>query len=267
MSRADFHVHTTYCDGKNAPREMVEAALERGLAALGFSVHSYTYFDETYCIKKDRIPAYRKEIGALKEEYAGKIRVFCGVEQDFYSAEETGAFDYAIGSVHYVKKDGAFYPVDNDAATFEQVCKSAFDGDYYAFAESYFSTVGMVGEKVRPDIIGHFDLFSKFNEHNRYFDPMHPRYIGAWQGALDRLLPSRIPFEVNTGAMFRGLRTMPYPSKEQLRYIAAGGGRVILSGDTHMTDGLCYAFDAVETLLEEIRIPILSPKEFYENLK
>lgn len=266
MSRADFHVHTTYCDGKNAPREMVEAALERGLSAIGFSVHSYTYFDETYCIKKDRIPAYLAEIGALKEEFAEKIRIFCGVEQDLYSAEETGAFDYAIGSVHYVEKGGGFYPVDNDAATFEEICRDVFGGDYYAFAESYFAATGTVAEAVKPDIIGHFDLFSKFNENNRYFDPFHPRYVAAWQGALDKLLPFGIPFEVNTGAMFRGLRTVPYPTEEQLRYIAAGGGRVILSGDTHMTDGLCYAFDTAETLVRQLNISILSPKEFYESI-
>ncbi|MBE7024797.1 MAG: histidinol-phosphatase HisJ family protein [Ruminococcaceae bacterium] len=265
MRKADFHVHTTYCDGASSPRGMVEAAVDKGLCAIGFSVHAYTYFDETYCIKKDRIPAYQKEIGALKKEYAGKIRIFCGVEQDVYSAEGTADFDYSIGSVHYVKKGGRFYPVDNDAATFEQVCRDAFGGDYYAFAESYFAAVGTVAAVVRPDIIGHFDLISKFNENGRYFDPLHPRYIAAWQAALEALLPAGIPFEVNTGAMYRGLRTAPYPAQDQLRYIASGGGRVILSGDAHEENGLCHAFDAVREL--QTGVTLLSPEEFCENFK
>ena len=33
--RADFHTHTTYCDGKSTPRQMVEAAYRMGLTDLG----------------------------------------------------------------------------------------------------------------------------------------------------------------------------------------------------------------------------------------
>lgn len=34
--RADFHVHTAFCDGAATPREMAEAARTAGLTALGF---------------------------------------------------------------------------------------------------------------------------------------------------------------------------------------------------------------------------------------
>lgn len=262
MMRADFHVHTTFCDGKDSPRRTVQAAIEMGLEAVGFSAHSYTDFDESYCIKKADIPAYRAEIAALQAEFSDKIRVFCGVEQDLYSAESTEGYDYVIGSVHYVEKDGRFYPVDNDAATFERVCCEAFGGDYYAFAETYFAAAAKLCERVRPDLIGHFDLISKFNENGKYFDENHPRYIAAWQAALDALLPAGIPFEVNTGAVFRGYRTVPYPSELQLRYIAAHGGCVLLSGDAHSADGLCFRFAEWEKRLCEMHVPVLDATDF-----
>ena len=35
----DFHTHTTFCDGKNTPEEMVLAAIEKGMPRIGFSGH------------------------------------------------------------------------------------------------------------------------------------------------------------------------------------------------------------------------------------
>ena len=50
MIRTDLHVHTTYCDGKNTPEEVVLSAIEKGVERLGFSGHAYTSFDESYCM-------------------------------------------------------------------------------------------------------------------------------------------------------------------------------------------------------------------------
>ena len=49
--RADFHVHTAFCDGAATPREMAEAARTAGLTALGFSGHSFVEFDPEMCIR------------------------------------------------------------------------------------------------------------------------------------------------------------------------------------------------------------------------
>ena len=55
----ELHCHTVYCDGKNTPEEMVLAAIENGMHALGFSTHSYTSRDLTYCIRKEKIEDYK----------------------------------------------------------------------------------------------------------------------------------------------------------------------------------------------------------------
>ena len=132
MKRQDLHTHTTYSDGKNTPEEMILAAAYEGLDTIGISDHSYTSIDESYCIKKEKIAEYAAEISALKEKYKGKIEVLCGIEQDYFSDEPTDMFDYAIGSVHYIKAGGEYIPVDESAEILKKAADKHFVGDMYA---------------------------------------------------------------------------------------------------------------------------------------
>lgn len=43
MIKADFHTHSTYCDGKNTLEEMLDAAIYKKMAAIGFSGHSHSF--------------------------------------------------------------------------------------------------------------------------------------------------------------------------------------------------------------------------------
>jgi histidinol-phosphatase (PHP family) len=238
----DLHVHTTFSDGRSTPEDVVQAAIAKGMTTLGFSDHSYTHFDTAYCIPKEKIPAYRAEIEALKAQYAGQIEILCGIEQDFYSEESTEGYDYVIGSVHYVKAGGKYLPVDESRQALLRAVRDDFGGDIYTLAEVYYETVALVAEKLQPTIIGHFDLISKFNEDGKLFDETHPRYIAAWQAAADRLLKAEIPFEINTGAVSRGYRTAPYPAAPIREYLANRGARFLWSSDSHRADTLCFGF-------------------------
>ncbi len=260
---SDFHVHTTYSDGVNSPHEVVEAAVAKGMYAVGFSTHSYTFFDESYCIKKEQMDEYKREINALKHEFQNKIRIFCGVEQDYYSDASTDGFDYIIGSAHYLKVGGDYYAIDHARHLSLEAIEKGFGKDPYAMAEAYFSMMGDMVNKTHADIVGHFDVISKFNEkpEGPLFDVTHPRYIAAWQNALDRLLPTGVLFEVNTGAMSRGHRTSPYPSAEMLAYIKRGGGEVILSGDSHAKDTLCHGFGEVAPALDAMGFSLDTTRE------
>lgn len=96
-------MHTTYCDGKATPEEMVQAAIDKGLNAMGFSGHSFTPFDRSYCMSREETDEYEKEIRNLAEKYKDKIKIYCGIEQDYYGLQEPQRWDYIIGSVHYIK--------------------------------------------------------------------------------------------------------------------------------------------------------------------
>lgn len=243
MITQDLHTHTTYCDGKNSPEEMVLSAIEKGLDRIGICTHGYTEFDESYCIPHEKYSEFQAEIAALKEKYKDKIEVLCGVEQDVFSDTETDGFDYVIGSVHYLMAKDEYAPIDEMVEILDYVCEEYFGGDYYAAAESYYKSVARVAEKTNCDIIGHFDLITKFNEGGALFDENNPRYVAAWKSAVDELLKSGKVFEINTGGISRGYRTEPYPAEAIKKYISENGGKFILSSDAHSTDTIAYEFE------------------------
>ena len=243
----NFHTHTTYCDGANTPKEMVEEAIARGFKALGFSGHGYTFFDLRYCMTMAATEKYLEDISRLKQEYKGDIEIFAGVETDLYSDLDTSGFDFVIGSLHYLKRNGEYYSIDGSPELFKELVK-AYDGDLYTLAEDYFSLMGEMMDRTRAEIIGHFDLITKYNEKGEYFDEENPRYKAAAEGALDRLLHTDCIFEINTGAIARGYRSLPYPSASQIARIAKAGNRFILTSDCHQKDNLTHSFEAVTHL-------------------
>ena len=251
MILKDLHVHTNYCDGKDSPRDIVLAAVDMGLETLGFSGHSYTDFDESYCMSMEGVKAYKEEIKALKEEFAGRIEILCGIEQDMFSREDTSDFDYVIGSAHYIYFENEFITVDWKPEILKDAADKYFCGDMLCLAEYYYDTVAGVAERTDCDIVGHLDLITKFNETDNLIDTQNPRYIAAWKKAVDRIMRKCTLFEINTGAISRGYRTGPYPSLDIIDYIKEKGGRFILSSDSHSKDTLCFCFDEYEHLITD----------------
>ena len=249
MIYTDLHVHTTFSDGKNTPEEMVLAAIEKGMECIGFSDHSYAEEDLDFCITKENIEVYRKTIAALKEKYAGKISVLCGIEQDLYADVPAEGYDYVIGAVHRVKAGDTYVCVDHKPEIIIDGVNRYFDGDYYGLAEEYFRTLSSLADMDGINIIGHFDLLTKFNQGGKFFDESHPRYVAAWKAAADRLLLKKIPFEINTGAISRGYRTQPYPAGPIREYIRKKGGSFILSSDSHKAENLCFEFEKWKSVL------------------
>lgn len=249
MILADYHVHTNFCDGRNTPEEMVLAAIESGLSTIGFSGHSYTPFDESWCMSKAGTADYLKTIHLLQEKYASKITIYCGIEHDFYSDINKADFDYSIGSVHYLLIHDEYVPVDESADILQRAAAEHCDGDIYQIAEIYYATLAEIQSKTDCDIIGHFDLISKFNENGELFDERHPRYISAYQAAADHLLSSGKYFEINTGAIARGYKEKPYPAADIYNYLRQHGAKFLLSGDAHDANSLCFEFDRWKFML------------------
>ncbi|MBO7376260.1 MAG: histidinol-phosphatase HisJ family protein [Clostridia bacterium] len=258
----DFHVHSTFSDGKSAPEDVVLAAIARGMRYIGFSDHSHTPHDESYCMRKERAAEYRGVIARLREKYSDRITVLCGVEQDYYSDMPSDGYDYVIGSVHYIRAGGEFCEIDGRPERLVAAAEKYFGGSIAALSEVYYETVSDVAAVTGADIVGHFDLLTKHNGGGKLFSESDPVYISAWTAAADRLLAGGRLFEINTGAISRGYRHSPYPSAEQRRYIFSHGGRFILSGDSHRPENLCFGF---EDLVSEPGL--ITPEEFARGLK
>ena len=244
--KCNLHTHTNFCDGDHTPEEVVQSAVSLGMECLGFSGHSYTAFETSYCMSQEGTERYRKEIARLKDEYREQIRILCGIEQDFYAAEPAKGYDYIIGSVHYLWADGCYLPVDESREVLCEAVREHFGGDIYRFVKCYYETVAQLKNKTGCDIVGHLDLVEKYNRGESLFSSSDYRYRRALLDAVDALLGQDVIFEINTGAMARGYLDTPYPSAYALRRIAEKRGRVILNSDAHSKDRLLWAFpDAV----------------------
>ncbi len=233
----DLHTHTVWCDGKDTPEQMVLSAIDKGLTTIGVLAHSYCEIEPDYYLHYTKIDNFIREINELKQKYKSKIRVLCGIEQDVFSAKQakTDGFDYIIGSSHNFKVGEKYYPMDYTEQILVDYVKELFGGDFYSAADNYFESVSQVIERTNADIIGHFDLISKFNVNGKLFDENHPRYVNAWKKAVVKLIPYNRPFEINVGGLMRVKgQTKPYPNADIRDYILSKGGKFIYGSDSHV---------------------------------
>ena len=225
------------------------SAIDKEMTDLGFSGHACTGFDLSWCMSREGTAEYFDEIERLRDIYRDKIRIYHGEEVDYFSDYVSDRCEYRIGSVHYVEKDGVIRGIDDSPELLNDVVQTMFGGDYMALCERYYELVGDVIERTNADIIGHFDLITKFNEVAPKIDNFDPRYIDAWKTAADKLLKTGALFEINTGAISRGYRTTPYPAVDIIDYLGKHGARFILSSDSHSASSLQCKFDECERLI------------------
>ena len=247
MITSNLHTHTTFSDGRDAPEEMILTAIDKGFTALGFSDHSYTPFDGSYCMKRENYDAYKATVAALKEKYRGKIELLCGTEFDYYSAPALKAgFDYYITGVHYICAGGVYYSVDHCAEATLQGIREGCGGDKKEYVRRYYENAADCAA-LRPLYMAHFDLLVKFG----VFDEDDAFYRKTALEALDALLDAGIPIEINTGAMAKKVKTVPYPARFLLERIAERDGCVILGSDCHNRTLLDHGFSEALALARQ----------------
>ena len=248
MILRDFHIHSRYSDGKDSCESVIKSAIEKGVRTIGFSEHSDRIDTDLY-FPPEKKEGYISELSELKKKYEGQIEIFCGIELDYFeNYTEDERIDYIIGSVHYIEHKGELYPIDLSPDDVQKTVNELFGGDFSAYAEAYFGYVARLKEKRRADIIGHFDLLTKFKDMGACPDTKDARYIEAYRQALDAL-GSETVFEVNTGAVSRGYRQTFYPDPDIISDMVKRECSFILSSDSHSAKDVCFGFDTAEKIL------------------
>lgn len=90
---ADYHTHTRYSHGKGTIRENVEAAIEKGLKAIGICDHGPGHY--LYGVKREKIYQMRREVDKLNREYK-EIEILLGVEANIIGFDGTIDVDEEI---------------------------------------------------------------------------------------------------------------------------------------------------------------------------
>ena len=241
-----LHAHSVFDDGRAAPEEMVRAAAAAGLKTFGVSLHSPIPGEDWTC-KAERVGEFRAEMARLKAAYASQLEVLCGVEYDLLSDRAyLQGFDYVIASVHGIPMDGGLWAFDDTRARSQRMIILGFDGDADACAEAYFSRVQTIADLPEADVVGHFDLLTKFDEPEPLFDVASPRYRRAALTAMETLVRAGKIFELNTGAVSRGCRTEFYPSNALLRALHDLGGKLTITADSHAVDTVTFGYAQAE---------------------
>lgn len=239
----NLHTHTSFCDGADSAEKMVEGAIACGCTTLGFSGHSCLERENHWTMSRETQTEYINEVLRLREKYKDSIEILLGIEQDYDSDAPQYPFDYVIGSVHAVEKNGLLFDVDSTPESFNYILNELYQGNSSELIKDYYSRVANVVDVTNCDIIGHFDLVTKFNERLGFVDTDSKQYRSLALEALDALIEKNKIFEINTGAISRGWRKMPYPQDFLLKRLAEKKANVILSSDSHSKDTVLYFFD------------------------
>lgn len=239
----NLHTHTDFCDGKSTPEEIVARAVLTGFDSIGFSSHAPTSLLTDW--EMSDMDGYVKKINSIKSAYSGKIKIFLGVELDYFSKGlfENYTFDYKIGSVHAAEKDGAIIDFDNSFSVTRSAIDEHFDKKPLEFARLYYETVVKESFDFDYDIVGHFDVLTKFSDlHPELIDVESREYKNLALEALLAVREKHELFEVNTGALARGYKKLPYPAPFLLEEMRRLDCKLVLTSDCHDAALLDYGF-------------------------
>ena len=290
--KANFHTHSSFCDGKNTAEEMVLVAIEKGFDVLGFSSHCfhplnpefYKPVDSIWHIPSQNISAYVEEIRRLKEKYACQIQIFLGFEADFFDSPEFGTAipdkskysefspDYLIGAVHYLNTSEGFFTVDHkteivkeNLERFYSTRNGKIDGKKVVC--DYFATEREMLLKGNFDILAHPDLVRIRNTVLHFFDEEESWYKDELRATAKVIANAGVITEINTGGIARGNIDDTYPSQQFLELLHNYGVPVCINSDAHVTSNLDAAFDrAAENARRAGYTELVYPHDFIVSL-
>lgn len=239
--RTDYHIHTTFSDGKALPEEYIAPAIAAGISELGFSEHLSLYKeDQDWVMNPENVSTYIKHIDTVRNN-TKRIIIRTGLEVDYIKGKEKEIrlfldgldLDYRIGSVHYLGER----TVDEGPDFYEG---KSFDRLF----DKYFAMVNYAASSGLFDIIGHFDLIRIFG-YKPSFDP-EPYY----RELAKTMKNNDVVFEVNTNGRNRPVADF-YPDRRFLKIFSEEKVPVCVNSDAHMPARVGQYFDEAYKLLKE----------------
>jgi histidinol-phosphatase (PHP family) len=237
--KTDYHIHTSFSDGKAAPEDYIAAALAAGISEIGFSEHLSIFKEnQTWCMNPDNVQNYIGYINNLKKN-TKTIVIKTGLEIDFIPGreKEIGQFldnlilDYRIGSVHYLGEK----TVDLGPEFYEG---KNIDSLY----ESYFELVIGAVSSGLYDIIGHCDLIRIYGFKPTFDPELLYRKLARAMKKYD------VTFELNTNGRNRPLGDF-YPDRRFLHIFREENVPVCVNSDAHFPSRVGQYFNEAYELL------------------
>jgi histidinol-phosphatase (PHP family) len=241
LYKTDYHIHTSFSDGKAAPENYIAPAISAGLSEIGFSEHLSLFREnQDWVMHPEKVNEYIAHIDNLKKNVKN-ITVRTGLEIDFFPGKEqdielflTGIdLDYRIGSVHYLGDK----TIDLGPAFYE-------GKDINKLFESYMGYVMAAASSGLFDIIGHCDLIRIFG-HRPSFNPEL-----LYRKLAKTMKKHNVVFELNTNGRNKAVGDF-YPDRRFLNVFREENVPVCVNSDAHMPSRVGQFFDEAYNLLRK----------------
>ncbi|MDE2125077.1 MAG: histidinol-phosphatase [Armatimonadetes bacterium] len=239
----DYQVHSRFShDGRATIDQHCRRAIEIGLDEIGFSEHK-DFDPQDPVVDYFQYQLWMKAIQKARERYEGRLTIRAGIEIDYqrWFEDEIGiwlqqhAFDFVIGSVHYVDRKMLMTPEYNAGRT------------AYTAWRDYLAAVRDSVAAGLFDIIGHMEYANR-------------RGVAVWglpeAGSLEdetndvlRLaVKKRCALEINSAGLHQGIG-VTYPCADTVRrYADLGGTLLSIGSDAHHPDQLGWKYQTVAEL-------------------
>jgi histidinol-phosphatase (PHP family) len=240
--KTDYHIHSTFSDGRSGPEDYIAPAIAAGLTEIGFSEHLTLFKEpEPWNMNPINISNYINNIAALRNK-TKNLKIRTGLEVDFFARKEkeisaflrTLPLDYVIGSVHYLGEK----PVDLGPEFYE-------GKNIDRLFESYFDSVCIAAASGLFDIIGHCDLIRIYGYKPTSDQEPHYRKLAK------TMKLHNVAFEVNTNGRNRPLADF-YPDRKFLHIFREEKVPVCVNSDAHMPSRVGQYFEEAYELLRYI---------------
>ncbi len=267
----DYHVHLRpddvdatpaerYLTAENAERYRVVAS-ERGIEELGVAEHVYRF---TQALDVWQHELWRHSARDDLDAYCAFVReetdLRLGIEADFIPGREdrmaellaARAFDYIVGSIHFVG-DGALdydrYDIWAATSSPERVWRTYFEWLAQAAMSGMF------------DILAHPDLV-KYWGRERPQPDRDLRYF--YEVAMEGIAESGIAVELSTAGLRKPVGEL-YPARAFLEMVVDAGNPIALSSDAHTPDDLGRDYEQALELLDDLGVRELAVFEGRER--
>lgn len=249
----DTHMHCCFSGDSDAnPKDMVLAAIKKGLNGICFTDHQdFDYRENPGEFDLD-VPAYYSAIRKLQQEYpstsheADSFSILCGIELGLqpYLVEQNNAltkaypFDVIIGSSHCVRSIDVYYPAFYEGRTEDE-----------AYLEYFESALENAKSKADFDVYGHLDYIVRYGPNKNAFYSYN-KFKDVIDEILRVLIQKGKGIEINTAGFKYGLGH-PNPTEEILkRYRQLGGEIITIGSDAHKPEHVAYDFEKVPAILK-----------------
>jgi len=241
--------------------EIVKSYIDRGFSWAGITEHAppehdgLRYADEAEAglsasFLLERFSSYMTECRRLQDEYRSRIQLFAALEIETCSGYqefvpylvERFAPDYIVGSVHYVDDINFDYsPEFYDRA-------AASVGGVDLLYQRYFDLQYEMIERLKPEVVGHFDLI-------RIFDPdyrdrlMREQVMVRIRRNLELIKEHDLILDFNLRALHKGA-SEPYVCEPILEMVHDYEIKIVPGDDSHGLSTVGNFFDQGVALLQ-----------------